>query len=165
MLGKVFARIFRLPIQAQDLDAFLTLYLTIADIGQTTGWGCLIVVAVLSFLCSLHLLVSCSVSIALELDHGLLSLLAVVPTVELNLNPFTIGVLSLEPCELGVEILARACVEITGDWDNIFDLDMFLIGIVRGIPRLNNPAYCFSLALTPCLYQPVDVIPLVPLGH
>lgn len=39
VLGKVFARIFGLPVQAQDLDPFFALDVAVADVGQTARRG------------------------------------------------------------------------------------------------------------------------------
>jgi hypothetical protein len=93
-----------------------------------------------------------------------LSLFAIVPPVELNLHTLTIGVLGLQSSEFGIEILASACVEITSNGYDIFDLDVFLVGIVCGVVGFNDPAY-YSLVSLYIMSLPIGAIPLVPLGH
>lgn len=167
VLGKVLASIFGLPVQAQDLNAFFALDVAVADVAQAARRGLLLVVpALVPFVPSLDLLIARPVSVALELDHGLLPLLAVVAPVELNLDALAVGVLGLEPGEFGIEVLAGAGVEIAGHRDDVFDLDVFLVGVVRGVEGLDDAAHCSLLAschLT--LSAQGGFEPLVPLGH
>lgn len=93
-----------------------------------------------------------------------MSLFGIVPPVKFNLNTLTIRVLGLQSSEFGIEILASACVEIASNGYDIFDLDVFLLGIVCGVPGLNDPAY-YSLVSLYMMSMSIGAIPLVPLGH